>query len=156
MRHFKGTLGVACLLFTQKQPEHDEECSGCLLAWGFAKVSAHLTETGKPARQLTANVVAVADFAKKGLTFKTSNTHFHTLEQGARVSTPAAGYDMSGSASWAVNSNTFKGEAATAQHGFKGSLNGKFYGTKVDEIGGTYGLSNGNQQLIGGYGAKRQ
>ncbi|OSI15263.1 transferrin-binding protein-like solute binding protein [Neisseria dumasiana] len=118
--------------------------------------TAHLTETGKPARQLTANVVAVADFAKKGLTFKTSNTHFHTLEQGARVSTPAAGYDMSGSASWAVNSNTFKGEAATAQHGFKGSLNGKFYGTKVDEIGGTYGLSNGNQQLIGGYGAKRQ
>ncbi|OSI16924.1 hypothetical protein BV914_01885 [Neisseria dumasiana] len=39
MRHFKGTLGVACLLFTQKQPEHDEECFGCLLAWGFAKVS---------------------------------------------------------------------------------------------------------------------
>ncbi|OSI20345.1 transferrin-binding protein-like solute binding protein [Neisseria dumasiana] len=118
--------------------------------------TSYLTETGKPARQLTANVVAVADFAKKGLTFKTTNPTFHTLENGVRVSTAAAGYEMSGSASWQSNSNTFKGEAATAQHGFKGSLNGKFYGTKVDEIGGTYGLSNGNQQLIGGYGAKRQ
>ncbi|SAY50953.1 hypothetical protein [Neisseria weaveri] len=50
MRHFKGTLGVACLLFTQKQPEHDEECSGCLLAWGFAKVSALAQSGGLEAR----------------------------------------------------------------------------------------------------------
>lgn len=118
--------------------------------------TSYLTETGKPARQLTANVVAVADFAKKGLSFKTTNPTFHVLENGVRVSTPVAGYEMSGSASWQANSNSFKGQVATKEHGFKGDLNGKFYGSQVDEIGGTYGLSNATQQLIGGYGAKRQ
>ncbi|SUA36422.1 Transferrin binding protein-like solute binding protein [Neisseria zoodegmatis] len=118
--------------------------------------TSYLTETGKPARQLTANVVAVADFAKKGLSFKTTNPTFHILENGVRVSTPVAGYEMSGSASWQANSNSFKGQVATKEHGFKGDLNGKFYGSQVDEIGGTYGLSNTTQQLIGGYGAKRQ
>ncbi|OSI10611.1 hypothetical protein BWD10_03900 [Neisseria zoodegmatis] len=118
--------------------------------------TSYLTETGKPACQLTANVVAVADFAKKGLSFKTTNPTFHILENGVRVSTPVAGYEMSGSASWQANSNSFKGQVATKEHGFKGNLNGKFYGSQVDEIGGTYGLSNATQQLIGGYGAKRQ
>ncbi|MDO5069815.1 MAG: transferrin-binding protein-like solute binding protein [Neisseria zoodegmatis] len=118
--------------------------------------TSYLTETGKPAQQLTANVVAVADFAKKGLSFKTTNPTFHVLENGVRVSTPVAGYEMSGSASWQANSNSFKGQVATKEHGFKGDLNGKFYGSQVDEIGGTYGLSNATQQLIGGYGAKRQ
>lgn len=48
IRHFKGILGVVCLLFTQKQPEHDERGSGCLLAWGFAKVSAfYISRNGK-------------------------------------------------------------------------------------------------------------
>ncbi|OSI16291.1 hypothetical protein BV914_04350 [Neisseria dumasiana] len=39
IRHLKGISGVICLIFTQKKPEYDEACSGCLLAWGFAKVS---------------------------------------------------------------------------------------------------------------------
>lgn len=118
--------------------------------------TSYLTEAGKPAQQLTANVVAVADFAKKGLTFETTNPTFHILENGVRVSTAATGYEMSGSAGWQANSNQFKGQVATKEHGFTGNLNGKFYGSQVDEIGGTYGLSNATQQLIGGYGAKRQ
>lgn len=118
--------------------------------------TAYISKNNNPEKQLTASVQAVADFAQKALTFKTTNAHFHSLDKGVRVSTPAEGYNMTGSATWSANSNSFKGTAATEQHGFKGNLNGKFYGSNVDEIGGTYGLSNGSQQLIGGYGAKRQ
>ncbi|MDO4906171.1 transferrin-binding protein-like solute binding protein [Neisseria sp.] len=119
--------------------------------------TAYLVETGKADRQLTADVKAVADFAKKGLRFETSNAQFHALNNGVRVSEAAEGYNMKGSASWSANSNSFTGTAATADNRMTGQLLGKFYGAQAAEIGGTYGLQNaGNtQQLIGGYGAKR-
>lgn len=119
--------------------------------------TAYLVEAGQADRQLTADVKAVADFAKKGLRFETSNAQFHTLNNGVRESEAASGYNMKGSASWAANSNSFTGTAATADNQMTGRLLGKFYGAQAAEIGGTYGLQNaGNtKQLIGGYGAKR-
>ena len=68
----------------------------------------------------------------------------------------AAGYNISGTAKWS-NSNQFTGTATTA-NGMSGDLNGKFYGAGAAEIGGAYGLKNAanTEQLIGGYGAKRQ
>lgn len=118
--------------------------------------TAYLVETGKADRQLTADVKAVADFAKKGLRFETSNAQFHALNNGVRESQAADGYNMKGSASWSANSNSFKG-TATADNQMKGQLLGKFYGAQAAEIGGTYGLQNADnsKQLIGGYGAKR-
>ncbi len=118
--------------------------------------TAYLVETGKADRQLTADVKAVADFAKKGLRFETSNAQFHALNNGVRESQAADGYNMKGSATWAVNSNSFKG-TVTADNQMTGQLLGKFYGAQAAEIGGTYGLQNADnsKQLIGGYGAKR-
>lgn len=117
--------------------------------------TAYLRESGKVDRQLTADVTAVADFAKKALRFETSNSQFHALDKGVRVSSKADEYDMKGSAVWTGNSNNFKGEVNTANKAMVGTLNGKFYGANVAEIGGTYGLSGKDKQLIGGYGAKR-
>lgn len=117
--------------------------------------TAYLRESGKVDRQLTADVTAVADFAKKALRFETSNSQFHALDKGVRVSSKADEYDMKGSAVWTGNSNNFKGEVNTANKAMTGTLNGKFYGANVAEIGGTYGLSGKDKQLIGGYGAKR-
>lgn len=97
------------------------------------------------------------DFAKKGVRFATSNSHFRAIDaNGYRVDTKAADYDIKAHATWS-NSNQFKGAATTA-NGLIGDLNGKFYGANAAEIGGTYGLKNGSntEQLIGGYGAKRQ
>ncbi len=119
--------------------------------------TAYLVETGKADRQLTADVKAVADFAKKGLRFETSNAQFHALNNGVRESQVASGYNMKGSASWSANSNSFTGKVATADNQMTGQLLGKFYGAQAAEIGGTYGLQNADnsKQLIGGYGAKR-
>ncbi|WP_228068090.1 MULTISPECIES: transferrin-binding protein-like solute binding protein [unclassified Neisseria] len=119
--------------------------------------TAYLVEAGKADRQLTADVKAVADFAKKGLRFETGNAQFHSLNNGVRVSEAASGYNMKGTASWSANSNSFKGDAVTADNRMTGRLLGKFYGEQAAEIGGTYGLQNADntKQLIGGYGAKR-
>ena len=109
--------------------------------------------------QVTANVNAVADFAKKGVRFTTSDSQIHTLSGNVRTSTAADRLNMSGTASWAAGENAFKGNVATTDKALSGSFNGKFYGgASVAEIGGTYGLKNADnsQQLIGGYGAKRQ
>ncbi|MDO5639378.1 MAG: transferrin-binding protein-like solute binding protein [Neisseria sp.] len=110
-------------------------------------------------RQVTANVEAVADFAKKGVRFATSGSQIHTLNNNVRTSVAAANLDMKGTASWRAGENAFKGDVATADKAMSGTFNGKFYGgASVAEIGGTYGLKNqaNTEQLIGGYGAKRQ
>ncbi|WP_312267478.1 transferrin-binding protein-like solute binding protein [Neisseria sp.] len=120
--------------------------------------TAYLTNNGNNDRQLTANVTAVADFAKRALRFSTDNSQIHALDvNGKRVSTAAAGYDLRANATWAEGGNSFKGDAATVDKNMGGSLNGKFFGGAAAEIGGTYGLksADGNTQLIGGYGAKR-
>lgn len=135
-----------------------ETPSGEVPASGTATYSGLTTAylaNGGTSRQLTADVTAIADFAKKSLRFETSQSQLHDLQNNARVSTAAEDYNMKGSASWQANSNTFKGTANTV-NGMSGELNGKFFGTSAAEIGGTYGLSGNNQQLIGGYGAKRQ
>ncbi|KLT72513.1 hypothetical protein PL75_08000 [Neisseria arctica] len=107
--------------------------------------------------QLTSKVTAVADFAKKGIRFATSDSQIHKAQNGIRVSTPADKYNLTGTAKWGNNENSFKGTVNTADNTLSGTLNGKFYGgASVAEIGGTYGLSGKDQQLIGGYGAKRQ
>ena len=135
----------------------DETAFGTMPANGTATynglTTAYLVEGGAQ-KQLTADVKAVVDFAKKGVRFETNNSQFHSLNNGVRTSAAAAAYNIKGTAAWG-NTNHFTGNAQTS-NGLKGDLNGKFYGANAAEIGGTYGLKNGSAQLIGGYGAKRQ
>lgn len=135
----------------------DETTFGTMPATGTATynglTTAYLVE-GSQQKQLTADVKAVVDFAKKGVRFETANSQFHSVSNGVRTSSAAAAYNIKGNAAWG-NTNHFAGSAQTT-NGLKGEVNGKFYGAGAAEIGGTYGLKSDNAQLIGGYGAKRQ
>lgn len=115
--------------------------------------SAHYVVNGGW-QQMTADVKAVADFGKKAVRFQTSNSQLHTAVGDVRSSKAAEQLNMKGHGSWS-SGNQFTGTVQTA-NGLSGDLNGKFYGANAAEIGGTYGLQKGNEQLIGGYGAKRQ
>ena len=123
----------------------------------YKGISTAYVVTDKNNRQLTSNVMAIVDFGLKGVRFETSNSHFHTLENGKRVSKADKNYDFKGTASW-KDGNLFSGKVSTADDKLSGNLNGKFYGPNAAEIGGTYGLKNkdATEHLIGGYGAKRQ
>ena len=123
----------------------------------YKGISTAYVVTDNNNRQLTSNVMAIVDFGLKGVRFETSNSHFHTLENGKRVSKADKNYDFKGTASW-KDGNLFSGKVSTADGKLSGNLNGKFYGPKAAEIGGTYGLKNkdATEHLIGGYGAKRQ
>lgn len=140
----------------------DETAFATLPAKGTATykgISTAYVVTNNDNRQLTSNVMAIVDFGLKGVRFETSNSHFHTLKNDKRVSEAAENYNFKGTASW-KNGNLFSGKVSTADGNGKlsGNLNGKFYGPKAEEIGGTYGLKNqdATEHLIGGYGAKRQ
>lgn len=138
----------------------DETAFATLPAKGTATykgISTAYVVTDNDNRQLTSNVMAIVDFGLKGVRFETSNSHFHTLEDGKRVSTVAENYNFKGTASW-TDGNLFSGKVITADGKLSGNLNGKFYGPNAAEIGGTYGLKNkdATEHLIGGYGAKRQ
>lgn len=123
----------------------------------YKGISTAYVVTGKNNRQLTSNIMAIVDFGLKGVRFETSNSHFHTLENGKRVSKADKNYDFKGTASW-KDGNLFSGKVSTVDDKLSGNLNGKFYGPNAAEIGGTYGLKNkdATEHLIGGYGAKRQ
>lgn len=123
----------------------------------YKGISTAYVVTDNNNRQLTSNVMAIVDFGLKGVRFETSNSHFHTLENGKRVSKADKNYDFKGTASW-KDGNLFSGKVSTADDKLSGNLNGKFYGPNAAEIGGTYGLKNkdATEHLIGGYGAKRQ
>ena len=123
----------------------------------YKGISTAYVVTDKNNRQLTSNVMAIVDFGLKGVRFETSNSHFHTLENGKRVSKADKNYDFKGTASW-KDGNLFSGKVSTADDKLSGNLNGKFYGPNAAEIGGTYGLKNkdATEHLIGGYGAKRK
>ncbi|WP_448971855.1 transferrin-binding protein-like solute binding protein [Neisseria sp.] len=141
----------------------DETAFASLPAQGTATykgISTAYVVTGNnnPNRQLTSNVMAIVDFGLKGVRFETSNSHFHTLNNGGtRVSETAENYDFKGMASW-KDGNLFSGQVSTADGKLSGNLNGKFFGPNAAEIGGTYGLKNqdATEHLIGGYGAKRK
>lgn len=138
----------------------DETAFATLPAKGTATytgISTAYVVTNNNNRQLTSNVMAIVDFGLKGVRFETSNSHFHTLNNGTRVSTADENYNFKGTASW-KNNNLFSGQVSTANGKLSGNLNGKFFGPKAEEIGGTYGLKNqdATEHLIGGYGAKRQ
>ena len=100
----------------------------------YKGISTAYVVTDNNNRQLTSNVMAIVDFGLKGVRFETSNSHFHTLENGKRVSKADKNYDFKGTASW-KDGNLFSGKVSTADGKLSGNLNGKFYGPKAAEIG---------------------
>ena len=65
--------------------------------------------------------------------------------------------DMTGSLSYAANSNSFKGIVATTG-GLTGTSTGQFYGPNAEELGGVFslkGTGTSKENYAGAYGAKQ-
>lgn len=123
-----------------------------------AKVSTHDASGVVGGARLVSDVTVKADFAKRSLDFTTSNTKGVTVGNDIYTDDGFDKYNLSGQASWEDSSNVFKGNVATTgAEKFQGDINGRFYGGKAAEIGGTYGLvsEDKSKAITGGFGAKR-
>lgn len=56
----------------------------------------------------------------------------------------------------AIEAGGLSGNIATADQGMTGTANGHFYGSKAQEVGGTFDLKGGGATMVGGYGAVKQ
>ncbi|WP_322885105.1 transferrin-binding protein-like solute binding protein [Sinorhizobium medicae] len=56
----------------------------------------------------------------------------------------------------AIEAGGLSGNIATADQGMTGTANGHFYGSKAQEVGGTFDLKGGGATMVGVYGAVKQ
>jgi hypothetical protein len=106
---------------------------------------------------VTADMMATTNFATRSILFSTYNS--------AASSTPGgfysyvSGLNLSGTLTYASNTNSFSGTVSNAGGGgipaTSGTASGQFYGPSAQEIGGVFALKTGNAGYIGGFGGKR-
>ncbi|MGR6981805.1 transferrin-binding protein-like solute binding protein [Testudinibacter sp. P27/CKL/0425] len=128
---------------------------------GIASASHYDKGTDKP-KSITAEVLLKTDFAKREIEFSTSKTKVYILDSNSRLGdgVDKKEWDLSGKATWDKGTNNFKGDdlATTDKKFTGGKIDGRFYGERVEEVGGVFGLSNkdGKEQLLGAFGARRE
>ncbi len=103
------------------------------------------------------DMTATANFGTRSIAFSTSNTVTSTDLTSA---TANSNLNMSGTLSYSAGVNQFTGSVTSVGGGpsnaaMSGTATGKFYGPTAQEIGGTFGLSNGSTAYLGGFGGKR-
>ncbi len=97
----------------------------------------------------TATMRADVNFGSRSILFSTANTKI--------ASTPNAGFDLSGTLTYAPGVNAFKGTVRSSNQQLIGESAGRFFGPAAEEIGGVYSLhsSTNFMGMIGGFGGKR-
>jgi hypothetical protein len=114
--------------------------------------------TGTPfitAAGMTANV----DFSARSVGFSTSNTQL--VNVNTLATTADNGLNLTGTLTYAAGTNQFSGPVNTGVPlsgvPLSGTATGQFYGPNAQEIGGTYGLSDGSgvSHMLGAFGGKR-
>jgi len=103
------------------------------------------------------NMTATANFGTRSIAFATSNTATST---DLISSTANSNLNMSGTLTYSAGVNQFTGSVTTVGGGpsnaaMSGTATGKFYGPTAQEIGGTFGLTNGSTGYLGAFGGKR-
>lgn len=71
------------------------------------------------------------------------------------IQTPLNQLNFSGSLPINFTNSSFTGNVSSADNSWTGSSSGVFYGPALEEIGGTFRLSNGTANYIGSFGAKK-
>lgn len=100
----------------------------------------------------SSTVSANTNFATRSIAFSTSSTQ--TTSDLINL-TNNNGLNMSGTLTYAANSNQFTGSVTTTG-GLSGTVTGRFYGPAAQEIGGMFSVSGSGVNLYGGaFGAKR-
>ncbi|EHK76763.1 hypothetical protein SM0020_16927 [Sinorhizobium meliloti CCNWSX0020] len=96
---------------------------------------------------MSADAALDVDFGDNTARFRTNNTR---LEAGGT----AANLDMSGKLDIAAGG--LSGNIATADQSMSGTVDGRFYGSGAQEVGGTFDLKGNNATMVGGYGTVKQ
>lgn len=127
-------------------------------------VAAKRLSNNNEDKQLTMDVEMNADFAKRSMSFNTSNTYIHTYE-GANeqhVIQRREDLDLHGSVGWKLGVGDFSGDVRNKGGNLSGKIEGSFYGPKAAEAGGVFGLwgndaadPNTRTHYVGGFSAKR-
>ena len=94
------------------------------------------------------NVLVISTFDNRTLNLTTSNT----VIQGGPTGTDL---EMVGVLTYVAGTNNFTGTITTTS-GMTGTMNGKFYGPSLNEVGGTYAVYGaGIGTMVGSFGGKR-
>lgn len=103
------------------------------------------------------------NFAKRKVDFVSINTKtYERTYTGEKYTLKAAQSAQQLNLKATANFNTGATKFSTTQvevfadSDLKGRLDGRFYGDKAAEVGGTFGLGGGGKTYIGGFGAKRK
>ena len=100
-----------------------------------------------------ANMVFISTFDNRTLNFSTSNTVIQGGPNGNLNSNPAL--QLTGVLTYVTGTNNFTGTVTTTS-GMTGTMNGKFYGPGLNEVGGTYAVyAAGIGTMVGSFGGKR-
>lgn len=110
-----------------------------------------------------ADVKVDVNFGKRQINFISFNTKtYERTYQGEKYTLGAAQsaqqLNLKASASFNTGDTKFSTTKVEvfADSDLKGRLNGRFYGDKAAEVGGTFGVAGGGKIYIGGFGAKRK
>ena len=100
-----------------------------------------------------ANMVFISTFDNRTLNFSTTNTVIQGGPNGNLNSNPAL--QLTGVLTYVAGTNNFTGTVTTTS-GMTGTMNGKFYGPGLNEVGGTYAVyAAGIGTMVGSFGGKR-
>lgn len=103
---------------------------------------------------VTANMSATTNFSNRSIAFTTTNSLYSPTLTG--VYTSAGGLNLSGTLTYAANTNNFSGTVnSSGQTVMTGNAGGQFYGPAAQEIGGVFAVKNGNIGYIGAFGGKK-
>lgn len=103
--------------------------------------------------ELDARMRAEVDFRDREIEFSTSGTRVARF--GSESFRSAGRLDMEGDLSIG-DAYRFSGRVRTDRGGLEGVASGRFYGPEVQEIGGTFTLSDGGEESItGAFGGRR-
>ncbi|WP_424404618.1 transferrin-binding protein-like solute binding protein [Pasteurella sp. PK-2025] len=128
------------------------------IAWGDAQEKQKQNNEFKPIDSLSGELAATlqltADFGKKTLEFKTTNTKGYSLQKQTAVD--YSKFDLTGTAKWDNGQKSFIGTVNTKDNiNENGTLKGSFYGPNAIEVGGTFGIQTNDKFYQGGFGGKQ-
>ncbi|WP_424406388.1 transferrin-binding protein-like solute binding protein [Pasteurella sp. PK-2025] len=126
------------------------------IVWGDAgeKQNNDFKPVNSISGELAATLQLTADFGKKTLEFKTTNTKGYSLQEQKAVD--YSKFDLTGTAKWDNGQKSFIGTVNTKDNiNEKGTLQGSFYGPNAIEVGGTFGIKTDDKFYQGGFGGKQ-
>lgn len=117
----------------------------------FSGVSGGIYRDGTTDYITASSLSANVDFLNRTIALATTATE--KLEVGTVTSIADPDLDMTGTLTYATDTNAFSGSVTAT--GLTGSSTGQFYGPNAEELGGVFALTGAGKTYSGAYGAKQ-